>query len=222
MRIFGIVAITAIIVSGTPTPAVAADAGEYRFAITPVIGYRMGGDFDSETSEGEDSGEEVSLDDDSMLGVILNAPYDGADGDAYTEWEFYYSRQSAGIDRAPATVDPTLELDISHFLLGGTYVGGGERVRPFMSAGIGAAHLSPDKPGYESDTVFAFGIGGGAQLFPANRFGVRLEGRLLGSVIDSDSAIFCASGPAGSGCAFRASGDVLWQWEVFAGVTFRL
>jgi opacity protein-like surface antigen len=188
--------------------------------VTPLIGYRMGGDFDEEDS-GEESGEEVSLDDASMYGIVINAPFDSLGGDTYTEWEFYYSRQKPGLDRAPENVDPTLELEISHFLLGGTYVGGGESVRPFLAAGIGAAHLSPDAPGYDSDTVFAFGIGGGAQVFPASRVGLRLEGRLLGAVIDSDSAIFCASGPQGAGCAFRASGDVLWQWEVVAGVTVR-
>ena len=198
------------------------EAGEYRVSITPILGYRMGGDIEGEDAEGEDTGEEVSLDDDSMFGIILNAPFQSVGGDDYTEWEFYYSRQSVGIDSAPATVDPSIELDISYFLLGGTYVGGGERVRPFLSAGLGAAHLSPDGGSADSDTVLAFSIGGGAQLFPANRVGVRLEGRVLGAVTDSDSALFCSTGPEANACAFRASGDVLWQWEVFAGVTFRL
>lgn len=212
--------------AAAPAPAVAAEdggreAGEYHVSVTPILGYRMGGSLDGEDVDGADTGTELELDDDSVVGVILNAPFASPGGDHYTEWEFYYARQSVGIDGAPAGVDPALELDISHFLLGGTYVGDGERIRPFLSAGLGAAHLSPDAPGYDSDTVFAFGIGGGAQLFPASRFGVRLEGRLLGSVIDSDSAIFCATGPVGATCAFRASGDVLWQWEVVAGLTFR-
>lgn len=210
------------------TPVLAADgepreAGEYLFSVTPIVGYRMGGSLEGEDADGEDAASDVELDDDSVVGVILNAPFDSPGGDAYTEWEFYYARQSVGIDSAPAGVDPALELDITHYLLGGTYVGGGERVRPFIAAGIGAAHLSPDAPGHDSDTVFAFGIGGGAQLFPADRVGVRLEGRLLGSVVDSDSAVFCATGTAGGAtCAFRASGDVLWQWEIFAGLTVRL
>ncbi len=222
MRNFVIVigVVTALLAASRPATA-AGEAGEYRFAITPVIGYRMGGTFDGEDSEGADTGEEVSLDDGSMVGFILNAPFDSSDGDAYTEWEFYFSRQSVGLDEAPEAVDPGLEIDITHYLIGGTYVGGGELVRPYLAAGIGAAHLSPDAPGYDSDTVFGFGIGVGAQVFPESRIGLRFEGRALGSVIDSDSAIFCASGPTGSGCAFRASGDLLLQWEIFAGVTAR-
>jgi opacity protein-like surface antigen len=184
--------------------------------VTPVVGYRMGGEIsDDETDD------EVELDDDSMFGVIVNLPYQSVGGDAYTEWEFYYSRQSVGVDKVPAGVDPSLDVDIDYFLLGGTYVGPGGIVRPYLAAEIGAARLSPDGDGYESDTVFAFSIGGGAQVLPANRVGLRLEGRVLGAVVDSDSALFCSSASGGASCAFRASGDVLWQWEVSAGVTVR-
>ena len=196
--------------------AEAADPGQYRIAVTPFIGYRTSGDF-----ENQDSGAKVSLDDSSALGLIINAPAESVRDDAYTEWELYFSRQSAGISQAPTAVDPSLNVEISYFLLGGTYVGPGEWVRPFLAAGIGASHLSPDKSGYDSDTLFAFGIGGGAQVFPASRVGLRLEARLLGSVINSDSTIFCTSGPAGSGCAVSASGNVFWQWEVFGGLVAR-
>jgi len=197
-------------------PAHAAEPGEYRFSLTPLLGYRMGGDF-----QREDSGAKLSLDDAAAFGFILNAPAEALGDDAYTEWELYFSRQSAGIDKAPAGVDPSLDLDISYLLLGGTYVGAGELVRPFLAAGIGAAHLSPDASGYGSDTVFAVGIGGGAQVFPTEQIGLRLEVRALGAVIDSDSNIFCASGPEGSACAVSASGNILWQWEAFAGLVAR-
>lgn len=213
-------ALTAIVLLLAVPQARAAEAGQYRFAITPVIGYRMGGDF-----EDEETSDEVNLDDDSMFGFIINAPYQSLDGDAYTEWEFYFSRQKAGLDQAPPTVDESLELEINYFLIGGTYVGApigeGEVLRPFLAAGIGAAHLNPDSSGYDSDTVFGFGIGGGAMFYPASRIGLRLEGRMLGAVVDSDSSIFCRSGPQGSTCAFRASGDVLLQWEISAGLVAR-
>jgi hypothetical protein len=149
-----------ITVFAAPVPA--AEPGEYKFAITPLLGYRTGGDF-----ENDDSGAELSLDDAAAVGFILNAPAEALGEDAYTEWELYFSRQSAGIEDAPAGGGSlTLEVDISYLLLGGTYVGAGELVRPFVAAGIGAAHLSPDGSGYDSDTVFAFGIGGWCADFP--------------------------------------------------------
>jgi hypothetical protein len=211
--------IIAAVVAGTVPVAVAAEsreAGQYRFSVTPMVGYRMGGSF-----EDEQTGEEIDLDDDASFGVIINAPFDSVGADAYTEWEFYYSRQSVGVDDVPAGLDPSLELDIDYYLLGGTYVGPGDSVRPFLAAEIGAATVSPDGPDYDSDTVFAFSIGGGAQISPARRIGLRIEGRALAAVVDSDSALFCQSGPAGSACAFRANGDLLWQWEISAGATFR-
>ena len=120
-----------VTVFAAPLPA--AEPGEYKFAITPLLGYRTGGDF-----ENDDSGAEVSLDDAAAVGFILNAPAETID-DAYTEWELYFSRQSAGIEDAPTDVNPSLDVDISYLLLGGTYVGAGELVRPFLAAGIGAA-----------------------------------------------------------------------------------
>lgn len=197
-------------------PVQAAEPGEYRFSLTPLLGYRMGGDF-----ENNDTGAKISLDDAASVGFIINAPAEVIGDDSYTEWELYFSRQSAGIDKAPAGVYPSLDVDISYLLLGGSYVGPGKLVRPFLAAGIGAAHLSPDGSGYGSDTVFAFGIGGGAQIFPTAKIGLRLEVRALGAVLDSDSDIFCASGPEGSACAIRASGNLLWQWEAFAGLVAR-
>lgn len=214
-----LIPIAVLLLTATIT-AEAEEAFQYRVAVTPVIGYRMGGSIDGEDDAGEETGEEISLDDDSTFGLIINAPFQDLGG-AYTEWEFSFSRQSVGLDDAPDTVDPDLEIDITHYLVGGTYVGGEDNVRPYLAAGIGAAHLSPDAPGYDSDTVFGFGIGVGAYFFPESRVGLRIEGRALGSVIDSDSAVFCASGPTGSTCAFRANGELLMQWEIMAGATFR-
>lgn len=208
--------VISVLLCSLAVPVYAAEPGEHRFSITPLLGYRMGGDFENDNTDAE-----VSLDDAAAVGFIINAPAEAVGDDAYTEWELYFSRQSAGIDQAPEDVDPSLDIDISYLLLGGTYVGAGELVRPFLAAGIGAAHLSPDASGYDSDTVFAFGIGAGAQVFPTERIGLRAEVRALGAVIDSNSKIFCSAGPEGSACAIGSSGDLLWQWEVFAGLIAR-
>jgi opacity protein-like surface antigen len=187
-----------------------AQVPEYRFSVTPFVGYQMGGQF-----EDDDGGNEVDLNDASSFGLILNAP-----ADDHTEWEIFYSRQSAGLHSATVDIPSDLDLEVTHVLVGGTYVFDRELFRPFISAGIGAAHLAPDGEGFGSDTVFAFGIGGGAQFFPESRIGLRVEGRALGSVIDSDTSIFCVSN-GGATCSFRASGEILWQFEVFGGLVAR-
>ncbi len=188
-----------------------AEVTPYHVSITPFIGYRTGGEF-----KDEDSGEKIEVNNASSYGLIINAPASDT-----TEWELLYSHQSAGLDSSTTALDPGVDIDINYFQVGGTYVFEGAPIRPFIAAGIGASYFSPDQSQYDSETYFAFSLGGGAHVFPTSRVGLRLEGRVFGSVIDSDSAIFCRSDESGAACAFHASGDILWQWEVFAGLTAR-
>lgn len=210
----------ALLLVALPWPALAADAFTPRVSITPLVGYRIGGEIEGQDT-GDSGSRDVELENASLYGLVINLPAEKLRSGDYTEWELYVSRQTVGIDRAPEGVDPDLEVEITHVLLGGTYVGPGERVRPFLGAGIGAAHLSPDADDYESDTVFAFGLGVGLHLFPERRIGGRIETRVLGAVTDSNSDIFCASGPSAAGCVYRGSGNVLWQWELTAGLSVR-
>ena len=106
-----------------------------------------------------------------------------------------------------------LDLDIDYFQLGGTYLWDGKRAQPFMVATLGAAHLNPDGSG-DSETYFAFSIGGGWRLFPAERFGLRVEGRFYGTVLDSDSDIFCRTGPENNQCLIQSQSEILWQWQM--------
>ena len=106
---------------------------------------------------------------------------------------------------------------------GGTYQGDGELVRPYLAATIGVAHFDVATDGYDSETFFSFSIGGGLQFWPNNRLGVRLEGRAFGTLVRSDSDLFCVSDPGNgtAGCAISVSGEVLWQFQAMAGVVFR-
>jgi hypothetical protein len=189
----------------------AAEIAPYRFSLTPFAGYRIGGEF-----EDDDNGDELDLDDGASAGLILNAPFDDR-----TEWEVFYGRQSTEIDQATVVVDPGLDIVVEYLQVGGTYVGEGDIARPYLAATIGGSRIDPDGGGFDSETYFAFGLGGGLHVFPEARVGLRLEGRLFGSLIDSDSGIFCQSGPNASRCLIRSSGDVFWQWDMFAGMTVR-
>jgi hypothetical protein len=210
----------ALLLGVLPWQLIAAADLTPRLSITPLVGYRIGGEIEGEDAA-EAGSQDVELENASLFGLVIKLPAEKLQSGDCTEWELYVSRQTVGIDRVPDGVDPDLEMDITHVLVGGTYIGPGERVRPFLGAGIGAAHLSPDAGDYESDTVLAFGRGVGLHLFPERRIGGRIETRVLGAVTDSDSDIFCASGQSGSGCLYRGSGNVLWQWELTAGLSVR-
>jgi len=197
---------TVILLLSIPVQDVVADPIP-RFELTPFIGYRVGGSF-----ENADTGESIDLDEHASYGLIFNMMEK-----ANTQYEFGWSHQDTAVDLIGGKVD----LDIDSFQLGGTYLWEGNIARPFLVATIGASHYRSHAEVSESDTFFAFSIGGGWKLWPMRRFGLRLEGRYYGTLIDSSSKIFCSSAPGGSGCLIQTSGKLLSQWEISAGGAFR-
>ncbi len=200
------------------TPALA-DNELRGIEITPFAGYVLGGSF-SNDDDTATSDQDVDLDDAASVGLIVNWP-----AEANTEWEIYLSRQSTALELdglfAPED-DALADLDITFLQAGGTYFFEGDKARPYIVATVGASRFEPDDSAFDSETFFAFGIGGGIKVAPTSRLGLRLEGRVLGSVVNSNSAVFCRSGPAANGCLAAVSGSVIWQWEVLAGLVFRL
>ena len=184
----------------------------YRFQVTPFAGYRVGGTFEDEFSEAS-----LDLDDAGGYGLILNLRES-----PNTEWELGYSHQSTNVDTQGVSMNGgKLNLDIDYLQFGGTYIGPHELARPFLVATVGLAHFDPESDALNSETYFAFSIGAGVKLWPVRRFGLRLEGRFYGTVLDSESKIFCASNAEGSGCLISTEADVLWQWEMMLGAIIR-
>jgi hypothetical protein len=195
------------------TSGVRAEEPSLDFQLTPFAGYRFGGEF-----EEEDSNETFELDDDSSYGLIVNFPYT-----SYTEWEIYYSTQSTSIDAAGfAITENRFDVDVDYLQIGGTYLfeETGSAV-PYFVATVGLANIDPDLAGTSSDNFLSFGVGGGWKFFPDRRIGLRLDGRFIGTFIDSDSKVFCQSDESGGGCAVALKGDILYQFEMQAGVVFR-
>ena len=185
-----------------------------RFEITPFGAYSFGGTFNDIESDLS-----LKLDDSASYGLI----FDFREG-YNTQWEVLYSKQSTEA-RASGLIsgDPTLDVDIHYLQGGGTYQGDGQLWRPYLAATIGAAHFNVRTPGYNSDTFFSFSLAPGLQFRPNERVGLRLEARLYGTLVRSDSALFCVSDPAGGtdGCAITIAGEVLWQLQAMAGIVFR-
>jgi opacity protein-like surface antigen len=193
-------------------PAMAAD-GMRGIELTPFVGYRLGGSF-----EDRDTEEDYDLDDDSSAGVIFNFP-----ASDFTEWEIYYSKQSTDVDVAGfADTDAQIDVDIEYLQVGGTYLfDRTQKAQPYFVATAGVTKIDPDAAGTSSDTFFSFGVGGGWKFFPNSHVGLRLDGRLIGTLISSDSEIFCKSDSEGGACAVALKGESLYQFEFQAGVVFR-
>lgn len=193
---------------------VTANAQENRLdsEITAFGGMRVGGEIEVEESDAV-----YDADDSSSFGLIWNTNYK-----RNTEWEVYYSQQQTEFELSdPMIVVPTVDLDLYTLQLGGTYLFDGESVQPFLSMTLGGTHVKTDADRGDSDTFLSGSIGLGLKFRQGERLGFRLEGRLHGVLVGESSKLFCSTGPEENVCVVEVEGDMLGQFEAFAGVTFR-
>lgn len=195
------------------SPAQARDKDDYFLQISPFVSYRAGGSF-----EDDETGEDFDIDNSSAYGLVVNFP-----AERHTEYEIYFSKQSTELKTGDLFQQRSVvDLDIYYLQVGGTYLFETKgKTQPYFAATIGGALYDPDGEGLSSDEFFAFTVGGGWKYFPTKRVGLRLDSRFIGTVIESDSDIFCQSGREGSGCIISNKGEMLWQFELQAGLVVR-
>jgi opacity protein-like surface antigen len=206
-RIFsGVAAAAATLCLALPAQA-ADEVREYNnFEITPFVGYLAGGQFE-DPADGSDR----DLDAGNDFGIIMDAA-----ADWWRHYEMLYVRNSTTVDG----VEP-FDMDVEYLQFGGTvsypdaeYT----HVIPYFGMTVGAARFSPDGPGLDDETKFAATIGGGLRIPINKRFGVRLDLRVFGTVLNSEGDIFCVSS-AGLTCRVKAKGDFFLQYAANLGVT---
>lgn len=203
--------ITLVMSMGLCSPT-AAQEQSLRFELTPYAGYRIGGNFDEQDSDGE-----FELDESDALGIIFNIR-----SEHNTQWEFLYAHQQTKLETLALFVgDPLLDIDVDYFHLGGTYLFDGVNTRPFLALTVGLSRFEPRPQGFDAEHYISASIGAGVQLRATKRVGVRIEGRVFTSLVDSDEEIFCLSGGQTNACAIRIDGTIVTQWEARAGVVFR-
>jgi hypothetical protein len=210
----------ALLVTAAFGCTVAAAQNEYEYEdewtptieIAPFAGYRMGGSF-----EVTDIDRDIDLDDSSSYALALDFPID-----SISAYELFYGRQESTLgDDSPFGL---LDVDVEYLHIGGTLVVNEEprRLIPYIMGGLGVTRFTPDSsiPNAEDDTRFSLHLGGGARLPFGDHFSLRFEGRAFLTFVDTDSAVFCASGDFGGVCRIRASSDTFFQFEVMAGAAF--
>ncbi len=193
------------------TPVVAQDK-LFKFEITPFAAYRIGGQFDENNGSGQ-----LELNESAAQGIMLDVRVN-----PNGQWELLYAHQETEVDTQGIFVnDPQFDLDVEYFHLGGTYLFDGDNTRPFVVVTLGLSHFDPQLAGLDSESYFSMSIGGGLQLNASKRFGVRLEGRLFTTFVDTDSNIFCSSVGGAGTCLIQVDGSTVTQWEARAGLVFR-
>ena len=175
---------------------------------TPYLGYRVGGSF---TDIGTDN--ELELVEGDSYGLIISKANDTND-----QLEFIYSLQPTEL-KAKGTVVSTVlvDVDVENFLVAGKRIMNKES-GTFASGIIGVTRFNPKSSSLSSETRFALGLGGGVDYPISKNFSLRFEGRGIATFLDSDGAVFC--GPTG-GCLVYTESNLLWQFEILTGLTFR-
>lgn len=177
----------------------------------PFAGYRMGGDFSVATTTELQAGVDhnVDVDDAPAYGALLEFP-----SGHQTQWQLMYSHQATEFDldsTDPATTKT--DIDIDYLMVGGTYVLEGDRVRPYVGFGLGVSQFRPTGSDFDDETEFALTFMGGWKARLTDHLGVRIDLRALGTVVDSDSRIFCSGG-----CIVRWNGNTFWQFDATVGL----
>ncbi|HVJ30582.1 MAG TPA: hypothetical protein VNA66_09770 [Gammaproteobacteria bacterium] len=197
----------------------AAQEPPFRFEITPYAAYRVGGEFEPQEAEPKAAGG-FELHEGNAEGLIFDVRTSEGNG----QWELLYAHQATQLDTQPNFVGgPTLDLDVSHFQFGGTYLFDVDSpaIAPFISMTAGLARYEPRLDGTDAENYFSWSLGGGVHLRADRRVGVRLEARAFSTIVDDDSALFCVVSPAVNSCAVFVEGDQLYQFEARVGIVAR-
>jgi len=189
----------------------AAEAGR-GWEITPYAGYTIGGNFEDNTT-----GADLDVKEGGSFGLVLGVP-----DTPETQYELFYGFQRTKVTGGGTFGGDTLfDLDIHYLHLGGTYLFPGDKVRPFLSGGIGGTHFVPYGSGLDPKTYFSLSLGGGATIPISGHVGLRFEGRGFLTILPDTTEIFCVSS-GGAACSVKVQGDVLGQLLLLAGITFSL
>jgi hypothetical protein len=196
------------------TQAGSAEKPPPRYELTAYAAYRIGGEFPEE----EPGTDAFELEESDAQGIIFNARAK----EPNTQWEALYVRQDTQLDTLPSfSGGGPLDIDVEYYHFGGTYVFESESVLPFIALTAGLARFEPGPSEIDAENYFSGSFGAGLQIRPMQHVGVRLEARVFVSLVNSDGALFCRTGPEANVCAIRIDGETLWQWEARAGVVYR-
>ena len=184
----------------------------YPVEITPILGYRGGGDFVDISND-----KKHTIESSEVYGLILAFPYE------YEKTiEVYYSHQDSALNSINvSTPTPTgtanIPLTIDYLHVGGTApISEQKDLQTFVSGGLGFTYLSPDFTAAQSDMRASLSIGIGLKWAMTDKISLRLETRGFATLYNNNSAIFC-----NGGCNISINGNMFLQGEVFAGLAFR-
>ena len=187
-------------------PTVAKQALELE--VTPLIGYRFGGDFDTSQNEIQSR---VELKDETSYGLLTAWSFDRK-----RQGEFLISHYNTNFSESDDFSASNTGLGITYVHLGGNVPISEGPVPFYLTGGLGLTHLSPSDKQLSDETRFSLNVGLASKVDLSERLKLRLDSRIYGTFFNSDSAIFCDEV-----CAIYISSNIWVQSEVSVGLTYR-
>lgn len=199
----------AVLITLTIAPNAFADD---KFEVTPFIGYRFGGDFD-DIYDPTLTYRAVDISESEAYGLIFDINM-GENAQIELSW----SRQDTSLTGKQYNgpdVDLT-DTTVDYWHIGGNLLFGDslDDARGFLAFSLGGTHFSPDN--FSGETQFSFGFGGGVKFYFSDLFGVRLQGKLLSTYVNSSTDWWCSYN-----CWTVSTGNYVLQAEIDAGLIFR-
>lgn len=185
------------------------DAWAQQTDITLFGGYQFGGNFNAVQGK-------VKSKDNTHFGVAIDIPLPTG-----VQAEVYYNYQPSAV-RFQRNFGPTEELfdmGIHYFQVGGVYGLPQGMTVPYGVLTIGATWFDPQTSDYGSEWRFSATAGAGVKVFPSERIGIRLEGRLMMPFQFSGGSLWCGTG----GCSVGiGTGTAILQGNVTGGLIIAL
>ena len=178
------------------------------FEITPVGGYRFGGDFFELLTQ-----QPLDIDGAPAFGVVVDVPTSNG---FQVEALFTHQRAQALVPTFPAGPAVSWQFDVDHWQAGGLQEFDSGRMRRFLTGTLGLTRYGAQG---NNELRFTLGAGGGVKLFPTRHIGLRLDGRAFMTFADADVSLFaCSTLDSNQGCLVGFNANIVWQAEFTAGL----
>ena len=183
-----------------------ADAQDRRVEVAPFGGVQFGGNILSRPGQ-------LEIEPDAAYGVILDVR---VQPDATIQ--MLYGRQDTTLDFL--SNDPffprrvRVGLAVEYYHLGGALEFGEGRLRPYFALTVGATRFDPKVEDVGSEWRFSLGSGVGFKTYLSPRFGLRAEGRVWPTFLQTDGDFLCSLPGA---CLVSVEADFLTQGSVTGG-----
>ena len=180
-----------------------------NFEMTPLIGYRFGGDFDTTRDKVDNR---IALSEETSYGLLTAWSFDRK-----RQGEFLISHYNTNFSESDNFSASNTSLGITYAHLGGNVLISAEPIPFYITSGFGLTHLAPKDDQLSSETRFSVNVGLASKIELSERVSLRLDSRIYGTFFNSDGAIFCDV----ETCAIYISSELWFQTEVSVGLTYR-